>query len=76
MQSQLPQKSGFGLLKYFVKTTLKILQGEKNDNVLLLDEGTKKFFYSILMKQGNSGKAFGIINSSPKTTSKDVWDDE
>ena len=44
MQSQLPQKSGFGLLKYFAKTTLKILQGEKNDNVLLLDEGTKKFF--------------------------------
>ena len=44
MQSQLPQKSGIGLLKYFVKTTLKILQGEKNDNVLLLDEGTKKFF--------------------------------
>ena len=57
MQSQLPQKSGIRLLKYFVKTTLKILQGEKNDNVLLLDEGTKKIFYSILLKQGKSGEA-------------------
>ena len=44
MQSQLPQKSGFGLLKYFVKTTLKILQEEKRMIMLLLDEGTKKFF--------------------------------
>ena len=29
MQSQLPQKSGFGLLKYFVKTTLKICKERK-----------------------------------------------